>query len=36
MGDVEERVIDIETFSAWTDVEEFQNIPIMEGEDISI
>ena len=32
----DEREGNIETFSAWTDVEEFQTIPVMKGENIKI
>lgn len=32
----EERVISTETFSAWTEVEEFQTVPVMTGENIKI
>lgn len=34
--DGEERVISTETFSAWTEVEEFQTVPAMNGENIKI
>ena len=35
-GGEEKRVVTAETFSAWTEVEEFQTVPAMSGENIKI